>query len=73
MIDASALDEALRCPWVWKAVVRCVPYRNGTGALMAEGVRAWMIDAETRQRIYVAYRRIVINRQFGIELVPEAA
>ncbi len=71
-IDQSALDEAGRYPPVWKAIERCLPrYPDGRAAVA--NMRTWMIDANARDRINVAYRRIATNRLFGIELVPEAS
>lgn len=72
MIDTGALDEAVRerLPNIRRALAK--PWNASiSDAVWSEGI-GWL-PKETIEIVLVAYRRIMTNRMFGIEMVQEDA
>jgi hypothetical protein len=70
VIDMEALDQAVRerLPNIRRGLCRGAA---GATAIWAEGIG--FVPMETIEIVLIAYRRIMTNRMFGIEMVPEDA
>ena len=72
MIDTEALDQAVRerLPNIRRGICRGSA-GDDYEAIWAEGIG--FVPMETIEIVLVAYRRIMTNRMFGIEMVQEDA
>ena len=70
MIDTEALDQAVRerLPNIRRGLCRGAA-GDDYEAIWAEGIG--FVPMETIEIVLVAYRRIMTNRMFGVEMVPE--
>lgn len=73
MIDMEALDQAVRerLPNIRRGLCRAAAAGDDYEAIWAEGIG--FVPMETIEIVLIAYRRIMTNRMFGIEMVPEGA
>ena len=71
MIDTGALDQAVRerLPNIRRGL--CRGAAGDAYAIWAEGIG--FVPMETIEIVLVAYRRIMTNHMFGVEMVPEDA